>query len=350
MHFFMRWINNSWFVALCVGLALMFVVGLGQAKEYGKWNLLQQPQGSDEYLAYNIAYSGLLTGFVWKNLADMAIYVRPKEGDVNHHPVCQSVMRLSTENHSFAETFHPVRYEWIANNSPDLAFTRMVEIIDSGKSGNHHVLWMDWPDQKIKVYRKRELKPVEEQQLSFLGEQWFEAPKLVWEKDGKEAVPSFLLNYPAVDDGKRSYLIHDKTVNDIGDKTALDPLGALVVLRGHDFVKDGDLDLNITVNDEVKPYTAQYQDKQTLKIGKTILPAIRLRITSKNEEGKTEGWMDVWLSDDAQHLPVQFQLDAPVGKMRVQISEASLKYNQKLGKGPACYDHAGKKKKATAGK
>jgi hypothetical protein len=344
MHFFRRWINNSWFLALCTGLALMFAVGLGQAREYGKWNLLQQPQGSGEYLAYNIAYSGLLTGFVWKNLADMAIYVKPKETDVNHHPVCQSVMRLSTENHSFAETFHPVRYEWIANNDPDLTFTRLVEIIDSGKSGNHHVLWMDWPEQKIKVYRKRELKPVEEQQLSFLGDQWFETPKMAWEKDGKEAVPSFLLDYPPVNGGKLSYLIHDKTVNDIGDETALEPLGALVLLRRHDFVKDSNLDLNITVDDEVKLYTAQYQDDQVLKIGQTTLPTIRLRITSKDEKGKSEGWMDVWLSKDAQHLPVQYQVDAPVGKMRVQITEASLKYNQKLGAGPVCYEHPGKKK------
>lgn len=348
MSFFMRWANKPWFVAMCVGLVLSLAVGLGQAREYGKWNLLKQPTGSGEYLAYNIAYSGLLTGFVWKNLADMAIFVKPGKGDVDHHPVCQSVMQLSTENHSFAETFHPVRYEWVANNNPDLTFTRLVEIIDSGKSENHHVVWLDWPHEKIRVYRKRELKPEEDQQLSFLGEQWFETPKLVWERDGKETLPPFLTHYPRVDDGRRSYLIHDKTVDDIVEEPALEPLGSLVVIRRHDYVKDGDLNINITINEEVKPYAVQYQDEQTLRIGNTSVPTIRLRITGNDEEGKKEGWMDIWLTKDELHLPVQYQLDAPVGKMRVQITEESLRYNQKRDPGQGCYDQPGKK--ALAGK
>ena len=48
-------------------------------------------------------------------------------------------------------------------------------------------------------------------------------------------------------------------------------------------------------------------------------------ISSCNDEAKKEGWVKIWFSDDAARIPLNFQAEAPVGKMRVKLTEQSLK-------------------------
>jgi len=331
--------SRSRFQTLLTGMLLVIGSGLVQASDYTKWDLLHNVPDSGEYISYKIGYRGFITGFSWMNLADMVLHNKPQTNELDQQTVCQSVMRLSTENFPFAEMFHPVRYAWMANNNPDLSFTRLVEYTDKGKSDNYHVIWMDWPHETIRVYRKRELKLVKQTtQLSFLGDQWSVEPKREWEKDGAEEVPPFLLRYPKVDNGSRSFLIHDKTVMEVGDETVLEPLGVLAVMRRHDYLSQPIFDINITVDEEVKKHTVRYQDEEVLVIGNISLPAIRLRVAnSEKNQADQEGWMDIWLSKDERRLPLRYQVDAPVGKMRVQITENSLLYNMNFEGPRNCY-------------
>jgi hypothetical protein len=324
---------------LLTGILLVIGSGLAQASDYPKWDLLNNVPDSGEYISYKIAYRGFFTGYSWKNLADMVLHNKSETHQFNQQTVCQSVMRLSTENFPFAELFHPVRYAWMGNNNPDLSYTRLVEYVDEGKSDNYHVVWMDWSHETIKVYRKRELKPVKQTiQLSFFGDQWSDKPKGIWEGDGAEAIPSFLAHYPPVDEGRRTFLRHDKTVREVGDETALEPLGVLEVMRRHDYGSQPNFDINITVDEDVKKHSVRYQDEEVLVISGISLPAIRLRVAnSEKNQADKEGWMDIWISKDEHRLPLRYQVDAPVGKMRVQITENSLLYNMNF-KGPRnCY-------------
>lgn len=343
MNFSVRSCTKAWPKILLTGILLSIGPGLAQASDYPKWDLLNNVPDTGEYISYKIAYRGFFTGYSWKNLADMVLHNKPETHQINQQTACQSMMRLSTENFPFAEMFHPVRYEWRGENMPDLSFTRMVEYIDSGKSDNYHVVWMDWPHETIRVYRKRELKTVKQSnQLSFLGDQWIDTPKLKWEEDGAEVVPSFLLHYPRVDNGRRSFLIHDKTVKEVSDGTALEPLGVLAVMRRHDYVSQPNFDINITVNEDVKQHTVRYQDEEVLEIGNISIPAIRLRVAnSEKNKADKEGWMDIWLSKDERRLPLRYQVDAPVGKMRVQITEKSLLYNMNFKGQRNCYIQPG---------
>jgi hypothetical protein len=331
--------SKLWFSIPLATMLFVLGTGLSQAGGYPKWDLRNNVPESGEYISYKIAYRGFFTGYSWKNLADMVLHNKAESHEFNQHEVCQSVMRLSTENFSFAELFHPVRYEWIANNNIDLSYTRLVEYIDLGKSDNYHVVWMDWPHEMIKVYRKRERKPDEsDKELSFLGEHWAQSNKFKWEDDGAEALPSFLSHYPRVDNGRRSFLIHDKTVREVGDKTALEPLAVLEVMRRHDFKKQPSFDINITVDEDVKMHTVRYQDDEVLVIGGINLPAIRLRVAnSEKNQADKEGWMDIWISQDERRLPLRYQVDAPVGKMRVQITQESLVHNLNYDGPRNCY-------------
>lgn len=343
MIFSVRSRSTAWSKTLLTGILFSIGSGIAQASDYPKWDLLNNVPDTGEYISYKIAYRGFFTGYSWKNLADMVLHNKPQVHQINQQTVCQSMMRLSTENFPFAEMFHPVRYEWRGENMPDLSFTRLVEYIDSGKSDNYHVVWMDWPNEIIKVYRKRKLKPVKQSiQLSFFGDQWAEEPKGVWDGDGAEAVPPFLLHYPKVDNGKRSFLIHDKTVREVGNETALEPLGVLEVMRRHDYVSEPNFDINITVDEDVKQHSVRYQDEEVLVIGNISLPAIRLRVAnSEKNKADKEGWMDIWLSKDERRLPLRYQVDAPVGKMRVQITENSLLYNMNFKGQRNCYIQPG---------
>jgi hypothetical protein len=349
MSILMRPHLKTWIQPLLTGILFSICSGLAYGEDYPKWDLLNKVPDSGEYIGYKIAYRGLFTGYTWQNLAAMVLHNKSRTEELNGQAVCQSVMRLSTENFPFAEAFHPVRYEWNAENNPDLSFTRLVKYIDSGKSDNYHVVWMDWPNETIRVYRKRKLKSVEQTtQLSFLGDQWAAEPDQVWEGDGAESLPPFLQEYPKVDNGTRSFLIHDKTVRNVGEEAALEPLGVLAVMRSHDYKSQPDFNIDITVDEDVKQHTVRYQGEEVLQIDGVSLPVIRLRVanSAKNQADK-EGWMDVWLSNDDRRLPVRYQVDAPVGKMRVQITEESLRYNMDFNGPRNCYIQAGKEAVAT---
>jgi hypothetical protein len=75
-----------------------------------------------------------------------------------------------------------------------------------------------------------------------------------------------------------------------------------------------------------------------LVIGGINLPAIRLRVAnSEKNQADKEGWMDIWISQDERRLPLRYQVDAPVGKMRVQITQESLVHNLNYDGPRNCY-------------
>jgi hypothetical protein len=305
-------------------LVLFTASAFASNEKYGRLDLLTNYPEHTEYLTYKLSYSGLITGFVWKDLADVSFHFQPGEMQFQGMKTCEGIMRLTTENHSFAELFHPVRYEWITLIDPGLSRTYLVEQVDKGRSDNHRIVWLDWNDEKFRFYRKRELKPVEKEEVwDFGGDSEI---IYVWDRDGRESVPGFLDRYPPVNDGTLSYLVHDKTEKGLDTESAIDPLSLVYRLRQHDFEVRRYVDLVLTLEDEVDSYRVSYLGKEVININQTPVNALVVQVSRTDEvEAEKEGWVKIWYSDDEARVPLNFQAEAPVGKMRVQITESSLK-------------------------
>ncbi len=307
-------------ISLKLLFVTMFIVSTAnlQAEEFEKWDLQNREILDTEYLTYKLSYSGILTLFAWKDLADTAIYIQPGGNRFNGNESCQLVLELSTENYTVAEIFHPVRYQWKSISSPDLKRTYLVEVVDKGRNDSHEVVWLDWLNNQFELYRKRELKLVSKNY-------WDDENEYAWEKDGREKLPPFLSHYPRLE-GERSYLIHRKSVEGLNIESAIDPLGVVYLVRQYDFSQGGDMLINITVDDEIKTYRVRFLGNENINIIGEKVATRKIEIMLSNEdEAKDEGWLKLWLTDDKYRIPVRFQVDATAGKMKMEITEKSFR-------------------------
>jgi hypothetical protein len=311
------------------------------AEEYERWDLMNSVVPGTEYLSYKLSYSGIFTLFTWAELADTAIYVQPDRKSFEGHNSCQTIMKLSTENYPIAETFHPVRYQWISTSSPDLKRTYLVEVIDKGKNDSHEVVWLDWSNRQFELYRKRELKPSNKNYWGNNDYDYWNSEQqveYVWEKDGKKSLPVFLSHYPELEGG-RSYLIHRKSANGLDIEHAVDPLGMVYLIRQHDFHGNDDLVIDVTVDDELKKYRARSLGIETINIGDRKISTRKVEVMLADKaKADEEGWLKLWLTEDQAGIPVRFQVDATAGKMKIEITEQSLSENIEKGSRGGCLD------------
>jgi hypothetical protein len=306
-----------------------------QAEEFQRWDLLNNKSEHAEHLAYRLAYRGFLTGFNWMNLADVAIISSYQPTDFLGNKVCSSSIRVSTEDYGFAENLHPVRYQWQSLSNTPLDHTYLIDISDIGKSDNHNVTWVDWDDNQFRRYRKRQYRQVESDGWSFESdeseEEWY------WEQDGREDIPDFLSQFPTVNEGSMTYFIHDDTKPIEEKMAAVDPLVMVRRARGHDFDQQASMQVAVVAEDAIEQFQITLIGKEDYVVGETTVSALKLKsVMAEDPEGK-EGWMMVWLSDDEARVPLNFQVEAPFGKMRVQITEESLRQARAASNGvPVC--------------
>jgi hypothetical protein len=104
---------------------------------------------------------------------------------------------------------------------------------------------------------------------------------------------------------------------------AQDVLSAVYVLRSIPF-KPGDR-MTMPVTDNGSNYKVQVDVAPTerLKVAASDVNAWKLRLGIFDASGKPQGRnVALWISDDAQHLPVKLQADLPVGSFNLNLREA----------------------------
>ncbi len=263
-----------------------------------------------ERLHYRLSYSGFITGYIWKDLADVAISLTPEETEFRGEPAMRLTMDVNTANYSVAETFHALRYHWVSLLDPSLQRTHLVRVIDEGDSHSHDVYWYDWEVKEIAYFRKREKKDVSN---FFLDE----APIYEWETNKHPAPPPFIDNNPKVAP-KLSYLLLSSRKKGRLKEDAIDPLAMLAHLRHHDYDTQPALVLPIVMNRDFAPYRIQLVGSELLKFDGEKVPALKLEIKRGNGDGE-EGTMHVWYSDDERRLPLRIDVEAPVGTMHIEL-------------------------------
>lgn len=261
-------------------------------------------------LHYRLSYSGLITGYVWKELADVTLNLTPEPTVWRDEPAVRLVMEVSTEGYSVAETLHALRYRWESLLSPDLQRTLLVRVIDRGDSDSHEVYWYDWQQKLITLYRKRELRDVSIPMFD-------SSPIMEWEADHLPPAPPFIDTQPEVAPGL-SYLLQHKQRTGRLDNEAIDPLAMLLQLRRHDYRQEAARLLPIINEDDLATYQARLLGTEPLARGDCHDPALKIEVRRHDESGE-EGVMRLWLSDDARRLPLRIDVDASLGMLHIEL-------------------------------
>jgi len=320
----MHFIN---FCKICIFSFLLSVSGLVLAQNVEKWHVSRQAPENTDKLIYQLEYQGFFTAFVWTTLADVSFTsARNKTGFIGASS-CLLDLRLSTENYS-TEDVYPFRYEWRSLVSPDLGKVYLVEEISTGVKEEHKAVWLDWNDKKINLYRKRnKIEPDvfdDEEDEFYIVEPEVKKNKIEWEKDGAKPVPEFLNRQPLLE-GKYTYLVYDKSVKLASDLLLTDPVGLMYATRWHNYRASPMYDYDVSYKDEIRKYRIKKLGRERVALGTGQIPAIKVRVmrTSQNEADE-EGSVTIWLSDDNRRIPLKYEIDVVLGKMRLNLSEASF--------------------------
>jgi len=100
----------------------------------------------------------------------------------------------------------------------------------------------------------------------------------------------------------------------------------IYAIRAADFSNRARMTFKVIFGDEVRPYQVRYLGNDRLEIDHREVDALVVEIMrQEKDKAREEGWLKLWLSADARRLPLQFVIDAPVGKMRIKVTEASFR-------------------------
>ena len=265
------------------------------------------PFQAGEKLQYKLSYRGILTSMIWADIADASMEFVPNQSTLDNHRGHQFVLSLSTENYTKAEIIQPVRYTYTATLDNHLQKTLQVEEIDKGKSQSHDLLFLDWANKNTLLYKKRE-----KEQLSsgFLNMDSHYA----WEADGEQDIPDFLKQYPPLENNL-SYFIFDELGDKITYSRVLDPLSLIYHLRTLPEQQTQDKTA-VVIADDIYLYQIEQQGVETVKVSGKEYQAVKYKI---NRSEKPEKFFYVWISQDSRKLPVRMSMNAPMGKLEIDL-------------------------------
>lgn len=272
------------------------------------------PFTSGETLHYKLSYRGLLTSMIWAALADVKMTYITDKKTPDQQNAYQFELFLSTENYTKAEMFQPVRYTYTTTLDSLKQRTVLVEEVDDGQNQSHEFLWLDWDRQMTQLFKKREK---EQEGVGF----WGLDVKEVWEKDGELMIPDFLGSYPLLDD-QHTYLIHKESGDKIDRSQVLDPLSLIYSLRSLKFADnlEAGKEVAVAVSDDIRLYHVKKMALEKLSVNGQSYQGTKYKIQT---DEKKNNFYYVWLSDDEKKVPLRMAMDAPLGKLEIDLMKVT---------------------------
>jgi len=296
------------------------------ATEMERWRLTEKTGDGGEYLVYRLSYRGIFTAFVWKELADLALIANRRPVAFERQPSCSLQLKLSTESYAVAEALRPTRYQRHSIVDPTLRRALLIEEIEDSTKDEQNATWINWTDKRIELFRQRRQTTDDSAGFFFDDDDPYPA-EAEWEEDGAKPLPDFLNTSPLLD-GKYTPLVYDKSI-DIPDlDSLLDPLSLIFAARRHADDPSQDLVFPVTFEDEIRYYRTLSLGRDVIEIAGTHLPAHKLKIKRTRIEGaRDKELLIMWLSDDERRIPLQFEIQTKVGKIKIHIRPESLRNN-----------------------
>jgi len=253
---------------------------------------------------------------IWADLADVKMTYLTGKQTPDKKNAYQYELFLTTENYSKAEMFQPVRYTYTTTLDSTLQRVVLIEEVDNGRNQSHDFLWLDWGNRATELFKKREKK---RQSNGFLGLDVAE----VWEKDGKLTIPEFFGDFPLLADQK-TYLIHKESGDKIEHSEILDPLSLIYSLRSIDFdakaERQNKKQISVAISDDIRLYHVEKLILERISINGQSVLGTKYKIQT---DEKKNNFYYVWLSDDEKKIPLRMAMDAPLGKMEIDLMKVT---------------------------
>ncbi|MCK5667016.1 MAG: DUF3108 domain-containing protein [Thiotrichaceae bacterium] len=290
-------LNNYKTYRLYLFFVLFFSANISAATHPSTW-----PFDSGETLHYKLSYQGLLTSFLWADLADVQLSFRDhiKLFDTavdNEQNGLQFIVNVSTENYLKAELIQPVRYSYIATTNTFLKKTLLVENIDQGYDKRHEFLWLDWKNKSTQL---------------------FEIVESETHDTVLENIAEFFIQFPPAQSQKQN-LLYKKSGDSITPVSVLDPLSLIYYLRTQDDIQENEI--FIAISDDIRKYKIEHMDKEILRLNGQAIVSNKYKIQTDEKKNK---FYYVWLADDKKKIPLRFAMDAPLGHLNIDLLKYKL--------------------------
>ncbi len=323
-------VNSSFKILIVTILTLTVNTVIAKEKTFDKWRLHNNNTGHSDYLTYKLKYSGFISLFIWKELADVVFISKTQSEDFEGNPICQLEMKLSTENYSFSESLHPYRYKWRSKVSADLAKIYLVEEIGKGTDEEYNVQWLDWQANTIDLFRQRQMifpeidvHGEEEEYLNPFDVKE-EPPAPYWEKDGDKPVPAYFNYLPKIEN-EHNFLVYDKSIEIDQLSSLIDPLAMLYSARWYNKTEHDQQTFNVFHKDEINEYRIEIMGEEILNVGEQEISTTKVNVMRKNvTEAEDEGFIILWVSNDARRLPLKYEVQVKIGTIHLDLTEKSL--------------------------
>jgi len=203
----------------------------------------------------------------------------------------QFTLNVSSENYLKAELTHPVRFTYTTTMNDVMDKTLLVEQIDRGKNNKHNLLWLDWNNKETFLFEKKgegKANQNDEKKISDIPE-------------------PLLVKNPAD-------LVYKESGDKISRSMILDPLSLIYYLRT--MSPDDKTEISIAVSDDIRIYAIEPLGKKIIEINDSQYQSRQYKI--KTHE-KKDNFYYVWLNDNKKRIPLKFMMDAPLGKLLVEL-------------------------------
>jgi hypothetical protein len=272
------------------------------------WHLNTTLQENDsEYLHYQLAYSGFVTAFIWKDLANVVFQATPNQSDFNAVSTCILSMKVSSEQYVLAEALRATRMHWRSTLNPELTKLYYSEKIDLDSRSEHAVTWIDWKNHLIDYYLTPEKEDI---YIDELDDEFDVTDDLSGDVQLKVKDILPLMHSP----DKNQNTTHLSIVNSISlpnIEELIDPLSLLYLTRWNEYSDHQGYSYSVAYKDEIREYRLEYMGKEILHLYGKQVPTIKIESKRLNkDEADDEGFMMIWLTDNDQRIPVMYVIDA----------------------------------------
>ena len=298
------------------------------------WQLNITPHDNDsEFLHYQLAYSGFVTAFAWKSLANVTFQSTPRQTDFNGASNCVLSMKVSSEQYALAEMIRATRFQWRSTlnwNATKLYFS---EKIDLDSRSEHEVTWIDWNKYLIDFYTTPEKEDI---YIDELDEEFDDYDGLSNEEQSMVLNIFPLSHRPDKNQSSTQLsIVNSVSFPNLQElQELIDPLSLLYTARWNNYSQQKLYSYNVAYKDEIRQYRLQYVGKETLELYGKQVPTIKVESKRlSKDEAEDEGFMMIWLTDDDYRKPVMYTIDAVIGEIQLKINKESLENKQNI---PPC--------------
>ena len=248
-----------------------------------------------EILYYEATYQGLFSA--GQPLKIAAISLETGQPDADDPKLFESVMRVTSQPYGLVEKHFPFRVRYRSLWSGRAPGVRAMEIYEKTRRTRHEIIWVDRKAGRMQRFRPRG-KHAGEHLFPVLLQRWLpEGQSFRFHKYGRHAVP------PGMQDW----------------------LSMLQAVRNRELGPGKVFRYAATDGKHLYHYRVKVESRRLLAVDGRSLWTWKLRFdaTEEGERGAAHRPVYVWISDDRDRAPVQFESRHPLGRFTIRLSAAA---------------------------